>query len=887
MKIRIKKVPKAQGGMQMPPRIDTRQSQFNALLGIQPSVQLNQGMTEFTPSQPVAPSLAWQPVELAPPPKAPAPAGPMFKVENRPVDFSAALDPNKNPIFDDWTKLGQTYQTGSAKDFKAALKDFNQTYDANVQDNRLVKFGAQGRAIAKGIDDAGDTMRLGIGLMSSLSDRLQNNRRQQDYNRYLRNQLSSDALYRPEAGSRGDYVTTGSRFGEFRPDDYVTNRGMFAEEGGEYTTPMKIRITASPKQMAYGGQLGYGLDLGARRVYTDMPEDKRDTVSSTITGVPRSQANIEAEGGETVLADVDQDGAMEHMKISGPRHSEGGVPLNVPEGSFIYSDTKKMKIKDPAILKMFGTTYKKGGVTPAQIAKKYDINKYKAIMEDPNADELAKSTAQIMVKNYQDKLADLAMVQEGMKGFPQGIPQVAQLSEAAYGGYVPQFNTGGLTSAQKEQELIKDYPWLKPWLKSNTKAGRTTPTGKDSTYNDKVENLYSDIRDWEKIANRKFNNLEDLQGYVYSSIDQTDPDTIKNMWKEWGNTAKNKSTDVSNFVDNIMGSRTASLLKYRPKKVEQPAAPKTETTKPQQQRTVESVKPNEAEFTNQELPFGYMTPDLVNMAATAMVPPKKYLPFRAPVRLPRVSPTFMDPNREIAAQNEAANMLAQNAASFANPQAFMANASRLQGNLAEGVANTMARTQGQNVNIANQFAGINADLIGRENMLAAQRANELFDGNVIANQQFDNARRTYNRNLGAAFNQAWSNRMNLGMMNAVNPLYRVDPRTGKSYFTGKGYGTESFGRAAQSNDPLAAYANVQPIKQRLMESGLSESEASAEALRIIRGSGATSYTDNNMDGIVDRTTTTRRGEPMDYLNQFPFMFRRKAGGPVMYNTFPW
>ena len=58
------------------------------------------------------------------------------------------------------------------------------------------------------------------------------------------------------------------------------------------------------------------------------------------SSVPREEANIEAEGGETVLADLEQNGTFGLYNINGPRHSSGGVPMFLPEQSFIFSDTK-------------------------------------------------------------------------------------------------------------------------------------------------------------------------------------------------------------------------------------------------------------------------------------------------------------------------------------------------------------------------------------------------------------------------------------------------------------------------------------------------------------------------------------------------------------------
>ena len=69
-------------------------------------------------------------------------------------------------------------------------------------------------------------------------------------------------------------------------------------------------------------------------------------ISRYITGVPREEANLEAEGGETVYGDLNGDNFPEHKIIKGPRHSEGGVPLKLPEDSFIFSDTNSMKINE-------------------------------------------------------------------------------------------------------------------------------------------------------------------------------------------------------------------------------------------------------------------------------------------------------------------------------------------------------------------------------------------------------------------------------------------------------------------------------------------------------------------------------------------------------------
>jgi hypothetical protein len=154
-------------------------------------------------------------------------------------------------------------------------------------------------------------------------------------------------------------------------------------------------------------------------------------VRDSLTAVPREVANLEAEGGETVLIPNKQGGPA-HYNIKGKRHFEGGVALAVPAESFIFSDTKSMRIKDPVLLAEFGLAERKGGYTPAEIAKRYDLNTYRKILQDPNSDALQVNTAEMVIANYNVKLGKLAMIQESMKGFPGGIATASMPYMAKY-----------------------------------------------------------------------------------------------------------------------------------------------------------------------------------------------------------------------------------------------------------------------------------------------------------------------------------------------------------------------------------------------------------------------------------------------------------------------
>lgn len=197
----------------------------------------------------------------------------------------------------------------------------------------------------------------------------------------------------------------------------------------------RVRIKRLPQAKAGGAANGYtntvpeqfgnfgGADVNENRM--------QDTSTSrTLKPVAREDANLEAEKGEVAYGDINGDNFAETYVIGGKRHGSGGTPLNLPANTFIFSDFNQMKIKDPKVLAMFGKVDKKGkskrGYTPAELAKQYDINKYREILQSPNSDKKDIATAELMIQEFQMKLGALALAQESLKNFEQGIPQVAR-----------------------------------------------------------------------------------------------------------------------------------------------------------------------------------------------------------------------------------------------------------------------------------------------------------------------------------------------------------------------------------------------------------------------------------------------------------------------------
>jgi hypothetical protein len=192
----------------------------------------------------------------------------------------------------------------------------------------------------------------------------------------------------------------------------------------------KVIIEALPKAKT-GQQVGGSLyNTPALMGGLDRNKSNQNAKATrTIGAVPREQANLEAEGGETVVGDLTGIGIPQHFTISGPRHAQGGVPMDLPDNSFIFSDFNQMTIKDPTALEYFGKAVKKGGkgkgYTPAEIAKQYDNNKNIETLKNKNSDKLDRKTAELNLRNNNMKLGALALLQEAKKGFENGIPELS------------------------------------------------------------------------------------------------------------------------------------------------------------------------------------------------------------------------------------------------------------------------------------------------------------------------------------------------------------------------------------------------------------------------------------------------------------------------------
>jgi hypothetical protein len=182
----------------------------------------------------------------------------------------------------------------------------------------------------------------------------------------------------------------------------------------------------------------------------------------------------------------------------------------------------------------------------------------------------------------------------------------------------------------------------------------------------------------------------------------------------------------------------------------------------------------------QKKPANWWLQDTIKTAGSLMdlMGIEKYMPYSPMVDLEEPRPTFLDPTRELAQQSEQANIATQALGQFAGPQALSARASSIQGTGAKQAADTLARFNNANVNIADQFEFKSVDVRNQEALANQAAQSKLYDQNTIANQQFDNAKLAMSNQLRNYYTNAITNRSKTAALNELYPQYSVLPETG-------------------------------------------------------------------------------------------------------------
>lgn len=542
---------------------------------------------------------------------------------------------------------------------------------------------------------------------------------------------------------------------------------------------------------AYGGQMGYGLDLGARRLWMNQNGDESSQVNDSIEEVPREDANIEAEGGETAMIPNKEQGSYMHKKIKGKRHTEGGVPLNVPEGTFIFSDTKKMKLGG-SVLKLFGKSDKSSKkYTPADLAKQYNIDKYISILNDTKSDPVAKRTAELMIQNYEKKLAQLALVQEGKKGFPQGVPQVAQ-------SYYQQMMQAQQGEEQEMQQEVPQQAQAMYGMGFKYGGGLKQFEGHEDGSEVDITNIPPQRFTYTNPPTFDDNKLSPPKSsddyYTVQTVDDDNKPIVTN--------------ETLYPDDNINEERKKSEFKRYVKEDEE----KSDEDEKKLDEDEKNLKFKT--YYGDNIKYGWTNPDKLNMLNSLinLASVKKSTPFEPAVQLQRPQTFYTDPSRALAANAEQMNAARQAAGMFAGPQSrYSFNA----GQYGKNAADIIGQYAMQNVGIGNQAAQQNAAITNQQIQYDAQRAKRLYDADVIGEQQYQNGMRQARAAALQAYTQAHENAANLyNLSSTQSPYYAYNPSRGTTYFRSEQARKDFYNSNKQdnsNNDYASAWDKAQKL----------------------------------------------------------------------------
>jgi len=258
--------------------------------------------------------------------------------------------------------------------------------------------------------------------------------------------------------------------GNFKTEEFARkyeNNLLFNQAHGilpqSYTNYSPERIhgdMAHPLQNKYGGKIKKYQE-GGDLVSSIVP---RGYIPNDINDFKSGIGNAEVEGGGTGV-----DGEILNVNgligaVSGPTHDNGGVPVEVPQGTKVLSDHLKFKFKTKP------TTY-------AQEGKKYSTEKFADVLKNKYSDNLSRKSAELATKLNNEKFQELYDFQE--KNKLSGIhgrtvqnkaitDMIEQQNSARAGGFIPKYQGGG--------EKVDNNPSLRG-------------TGKD------VENNFTDLND--------------------------------------------------------------------------------------------------------------------------------------------------------------------------------------------------------------------------------------------------------------------------------------------------------------------------------------------------------------------------------------------------------
>jgi hypothetical protein len=232
--------------------------------------------------------------------------------------------------------------------------------------------------------------------------------------------------------------------------------------------------------------------------------------------------------------------------------------------------------------------------------------------------------------------------------------------------------------------------------------------------------------------------------------------------------------------------------------------------------------------------------DTVNFAGAMTDMIDKYGPAMSQVDFETPGYVLEDPDRQIAAMQEAA--AADREAAYNTTAGNVAGASQVApSNQRLGqAANIIAGVENRNVNTVNQALGRNAQINNQERLTNEQLKQKYIAESATANQNYDNARRALKWRQLQAFNNGVSNFQRTNQLESMFPQYAFDRISGDVGFTeGRQaydeYGNRlydpyinpmgSTGKSSSSGSGYLTGAELAALKKEYIDAGFTDKEA--------------------------------------------------------------
>lgn len=565
-------------------------------------------------------------------------------------------------------------------------------------------------------------------------------------------------------------------------------------------------------------------------------------VNKNLSPIPRGMANLEAEKGEVAMTDLGNTGMMGLYNIGGERHSNGGTPLNLDPGSFIYSDTKKMKIKDPEFLAKYGKTKP---TTPAKLVKPFlGVNDFTNTLYDQNADPIQKRTAQAMIDKYKGKAGEIAFYQEAMKGFPQGVPTVAQeyaegimdTPMMAYGGYLPKaqlglrnlygvtdYNPFSVNRASVSQPSVGPRPVPRvsvPNPRTNSQErisvyspeemalyeaaqnleGATYSPGMTALANDKSRPARQGMRPDKSYGEEDITSAEALadlrarQPWIFEekpNWDFSNPEDVK--WAQKTYEDRRKKYFQEQGLTYTPYFRDKSDPNYRPGEafdakfgehtfnmpsLEIKGKPTTPPTPTT--KTPDGTTEVPKLTTSKPGPTYAFQQDVNNIYTNLAnrLSERRELPYAGRLSQTPFDPTYLDDTRQQQQIQGQFKGALDALGAFAGPSRQLSSAALLSGQAGEQAANVAATMGNQNVGIGNWANQFNAQNKGQTDARNLGLAMNLYDQTVKANEVFAEKMRAYRTQGNRLTNQMETNRAKAQLFNQLYPDFQINTMPG-------------------------------------------------------------------------------------------------------------